>query len=242
MKKLTALIPARGGSKGVPRKNIKNLCGYPLIAYSIAACNQCNLVDRVVVSTDSEEIAEIAMFLGAEVPWLRPARLAADNSTDFDVIEHFFSAEGGDSVAYMRPTTPLRKPERLRQHMKFFFSNREKMSGLRSVHEMPEPPHKSFKIEDGYCKGWFEEYRGIKDYTNLPRQFFPKSYQPNGYIDISKRETIDEYGTAFGTKIMPAITEHVTEIDMEYEFQLLQFQLESEDNSLLKFLQRSNND
>ena len=110
------------------------------------------------------------------------------------------------------------------------------MSGLRSMHEMPEPPYKVFKIEDGYCKGFFKHFKGIKDYTNLPRQTFPKAYQPNGYIDIAKRETINLGGSAFGQEIMPVITEHVTEVDMEYEFDILTHQLETTGHTLLNIL------
>jgi len=113
------------------------------------------------------------------------------------------------------------------------------MSGLRSVHELPEPPYKVFKIDNGYCKGFFKDYKGIKDYTNLPRQTFPKGYQPNGYLDISKREQIESSESAFGIKIMPTITEHVTEIDMAYEFKLLEFQISLGNNILLEELRRN---
>ena len=110
------------------------------------------------------------------------------------------------------------------------------MSGMRSMHEMPEPPYKVFKIENGFCEGFFEDYNGIKDYTNLPRQTFPLAYQPNGYIDISKKETAALGVSAFGQRIIPAITEYVTEIDVEYEFKLLEFQLENQNSLLLESL------
>src|SRR5512135_1117225 len=88
MTDILALIPARGGSKGIPRKNIRNFAGYPLIAWSIAAAKQSKLVTRVIVSTDDEEIASVARELGAEVPFLRPAELAQDKSLDLPVFEH----------------------------------------------------------------------------------------------------------------------------------------------------------
>ena len=238
MNRITAVIPARGGSKGVPGKNIKNLNGFPLIAYSIVACKLCDQIDRVVVSTDSKEIADVAKYYGADVPFMRPSKYAQDNSKDYDVLKHFFDLIDVEEVAYMRPTTPLRNPNQLSEHINFFFHNREKMSGLRSMHELPEPPYKVFKIENGFCKGFFKDYKGIKDYTNLPRQTFPKGYQPNGYIDICKREQVYSSESAFGTKIMPAITENVTEVDMEYEFKLLEFQLSLNGSPLLETLQR----
>ena len=90
MPKITALIPARGGSKGVPRKNIKLLNGHPLIAYSIIACRLSKNIGRIIVSTEDKEIASISINHGAEVPFMRPPDLSRDESTDQDVLEHFF--------------------------------------------------------------------------------------------------------------------------------------------------------
>lgn len=236
MSRITALIPARGGSKGVPGKNIKELHGFPLLAYSIEACVECEGIDRVVVSTDSDEIAEIARYYGADVPFIRPSEFAQDNSTDYAVINHYFDQTGDEEVAYIRPTTPLRDPKKLTEYIDFFFDNKSLMSGLRSMHELPEPPYKMFRVEDGFCKGFFKDFNGIKDYTNLPRQTFPKAYQPNGYMDISKRQTLRIDETSFGMKIMPVITEQVTEVDMQHEFNLLNFQLSTEKNVLLESL------
>lgn len=230
--KIDALIPARAGSKGIPGKNIKDLDGFPLIAYTISACQASEFIDRVIVSTDSEDIASIARSCGAEVPFIRPEHLAQDKSTDFDVINHFFDQISVDYAAYMRPTTPLRNPEKISEAITFFYKNKDKMSGLRSMHELPEPPYKMFKIENGYCKGFFDHYNGIVDYTNLPRQMFPKAYQPNGYIDISKRETIINEKTAFGKTIIPFITEHVTEVDAEHEFKILEYTFKTIQNPL----------
>ena len=126
---LTAIIPARGGSKGVPRKNIKDLCGHPLISYSITACLQSEHISRVIVSTDDEEIAQVSRLYGAEVPFMRPSELAADNSTDYDVIKDFFENCSENYVAFMRPTTPIRDSKKIDEFINFFFENKEKMSG-----------------------------------------------------------------------------------------------------------------
>ncbi len=96
MKKMNALIPARGGSKGVPKKNIKELIDHPLLAYSISACRMAGSIERVIVSTDSQEIADVALRYGAEVPFIRPPELATDSSKDIDVIEHYFKELGGE--------------------------------------------------------------------------------------------------------------------------------------------------
>jgi CMP-N-acetylneuraminic acid synthetase len=114
MTETLALIPARGGSKGIPRKNIKSFAGYPLIAWSIAAAKQSSLVTRVIVSTDDEEIAAVAREWGAETPFLRPDELAQDKTTDLPVFEHALKwledVEGyrPDIVVQLRPTSPFR--------------------------------------------------------------------------------------------------------------------------------------
>tara|TARA_R110002051_G_scaffold1143_9_gene5878 strand:+ start:40373 stop:41107 length:735 start_codon:yes stop_codon:yes gene_type:complete len=237
MKKITALIPARGGSQGVPRKNIKLLKGHPLIAYSIVAAKMCPAIKSVVVSTDDDEISSIAMSYGAEI-LMRPDEIAQDSSTDWQVINHFFNKYDEDSVAYLRPTTPLRNPELLIQGVQFYYDNEALMSGMRSMHELPESPYKVFKInEKGYCEGFFNEYKGIKDYTNIPRQHFPKAYQPNGYLDIAKRSTVEAGESAFATKILPFLSEFVTEVDAQYEFDLLGHQLSLESNILFNYLE-----
>ena len=107
---IVALIPARSGSKGVPNKNINLLNGEPVLTYSIMAALKSKLIDRVIVSTDSKEYATIAKNYGAEVPFLRPEEYAQDDSTDLDVIKHFYSVEGAQDLALVRPTTPLRDP------------------------------------------------------------------------------------------------------------------------------------
>ena len=114
---ILALIPARGGSKGIPRKNIRAFAGQPLIAYSIAAGLQAKTVTRVIVTTDDEEIAEVARSCGAETPFLRPAELAQDRTTDLPVFQHALRwlAEHEDYhpqvVVHLRPTTPIRPPD-----------------------------------------------------------------------------------------------------------------------------------
>lgn len=114
--KVLGIVTARGGSKGLPGKNIRPLCGKPLIAWSIEAARTCASLDRLVVSTDSEEIAATARAHGADAPFLRPAELAGDTATSVDVIEHairFLQARGEEYayVVLIEPTSPLREPQ-----------------------------------------------------------------------------------------------------------------------------------
>ncbi len=141
--KILALIPARGGSKGIPGKNIKELNGHPLIAYTIAAARRSRYTDLVVVTTDSEEIAAVARAYGAEVPFLRPAELALDTSRTIDTVVHAVGALAGlgkacDVVVLLQPTSPLRRAEEIDAAVEAFFSHGQ--LGLASVSEVTESP------------------------------------------------------------------------------------------------------
>ena len=232
---LTALIPARGGSKGVPRKNIRTLAGYPLIAYSIIACKKSKFINRVVVSTDDEEIAKVSALFGAEVPFIRPSEYSQDGSKDIDVIKHFYSVEGEQDLAFIRPTTPLREPQVMDKIILEYQQKKDDITGLRSAHELSESPYKYFKIKNGLFTGFFDDFNGIKDYANLPRQVFPVAYHPNGYLDIVKKETVLS-GSDFGEKVLPAITKYVTEVDDEYHFDMLESEIQLNASELLKAL------
>ena len=233
---ITALIPARGGSKGVHKKNIAKLSGFPLIAYSIAACKMSKRIDRIVVSTDNDEIAREAIRYGAEVPFMRPARYATDTSTDFDVIKHFLSkqgyCEGGGSnecIAFIRPTTPIRDPKQIDNYIDLYRNSAEyeDSTSARSAHELPESPYKCLKLGQKYFEGFFEDFNGNKNYTNLPRQTLPKAFQPNGYIDLVKPETLVNHEQTFGSKVFPLITEYTLEIDTDYQLDMIRTRMRS---------------
>ena len=155
--KIIAVIPARFGSKGLPGKNIKELAGKPLIAYSIMAAQRTKLIDRIIVSTDSEKYASISKDYGAEVPFIRPNEYSGDDSTDYDFVKHLLDwlteNEGNtpDYIIHLRPTTPLRDPSVLDNSIEKFMNNVEATS-LRSAHEMSETAYKQFELEGKYFK------------------------------------------------------------------------------------------
>ncbi|MFN8427912.1 MAG: acylneuraminate cytidylyltransferase family protein [Anaerolineales bacterium] len=142
-----AIIPARGGSKGIPRKNIRNFAGYPLIAWSIAAAKQSSLVTRVIVSTDDEEIASVAREFGAETPFLRPAKFAEDNTTDLPVFEHALAwlAEHEnyhpEIVVQLRPTSPIRPRGLVDDAIQVLLHHKDADS-VRGVVSAGQNPHK----------------------------------------------------------------------------------------------------
>jgi CMP-N,N'-diacetyllegionaminic acid synthase len=229
-----ALIPARSGSKGVPRKNIKQLNGHPLIAYSIQAAQKAKLIDRVIVSTDSPEYAEIAKKYGGEVPFLRPQDIAGDKSSDLEFIDHALNwfrdtqPEVPDLIVHLRPTTPLRDPALIDEAIVKMRSQKN-ATALRSVHEMSESAYKCFQIESDLlacvCTGSHE-----LDSTNIPRQAFPKTYHANGYVDVLKTSFISKARLMHGDQVIPYITPPTVEVDIPEDFDYLEYQISKQES------------
>lgn len=242
-KKIIAIIPARGGSRGIPKKNIVNLGGYHLIAYSIIAAKMSKLISRIIVSTDSEEIDEIAKHYGAEVPFLRPAEFATDTAGDLEVVKHAIKwlkeNEGylPEYWVHLRPTTPLRNPELVDKAIEQFIRNKT-ATCLRSGHELRESPHKCFVIKNGFFVGLFPEEKR-PDYTNLPRQFFPTVYQPDGYVDVIKRKTVMEYGIFHGSKILSFISPDTGEVDRPEDLEFIKFNLDRGNYKIYEYLKNN---
>lgn len=239
--KIYSIIPARGGSKGVPKKNIRLLEGYPLIAYSIIASRLSSNIERTIVSTDSKEIAEVALKYGAEVPFMRPEQFADDKSTDAQVFAHviqwFQSNEAShpDVMVQLRPTTPLRDPLQIDRAIADLKKS-PMATGLRSAHEFPEPPHKMFQLmPDGYFDGFFPG-DPRPEYYNLPRQMLPKAYYPNGYVDIIKTDLFIKSGSLYGNKILGFVTAQAVEVDTIKDFEYLSFEVSTKGSPILDYL------
>ncbi len=238
---VVAIIPARGGSKGVPKKNIALLGGYPLIAYSIVASKQSSRILRTIVSTDSEEIKKVALEFGAEVPFLRPSEFAQDRSTDAEVFRHavdwFKMNEGAvpDLIVQLRPTTPLRHYADIDRAIDELIRHPE-ATGLRSAHELAEPPHKMFKLTpEGYFEGFFPE-DPRPEYFNLPRQVLPKAYGPNGYVDIIKTVEFMRTGSLYGSKILGFTTPVALEVDTHEDLDRLSYVVRTQGHALYQYI------
>lgn len=238
--KIIAIIPARGGSKGIPRKNIIDLAGHPFIAYSIIAAKLSKLIDRVIVSTDDEEIAKIALKYKAEVPFLRPKEFAKDSSPDIDFVRHAIDwlkeneNYQPEYLVHLRPTTPLRESELIDKAIEEIM-NKEEATSLRSAHELRESPHKFFQIKHGFFAGLFPKDSRL-DYHNLPRQSFPSAYHPNGYVDVLKTKTIIESNVLHGDKILPFVTPFIAELDQLEDLEYIKFDLTRKKYKICDFL------
>lgn len=234
-----ALVPARGGSKGLPAKNLAEIAGFSLVAWSVVAGLSTESVDRVIVTTDSEEIADVGRRFGAEAPFLRPAKLARGDSTDIEYVRHALEwlaeSEGTrpDLLLQLRPTTPLRDPARLDEAVAAV-RGRPEATGLRSVHELAEPPQKMLGMEDGWLVGLFPG-DPRPEYFNLPRQAFPPAFWPNGYVDVVRPETV-ERGSLYGERVLGLVTERVVEIDGPEELDYARFEVERGGHPLLERL------
>lgn len=210
--KVLALIPARGGSKGIKDKNIVDVCGKPLIAYSIDVAKNSKYVDDVVITTDSERIKEVAEKYGADVPFLRPAELASDNSKTIDAVIHAVNTlkEFGrnyDILLLLQPTCPLRTTEDIDNSLELFVS--KGCVALVSVNKVKEHPILMRKInEDGM----------MDNLLNLPstirRQDMPPIYKVNGsiYINLVKELRND---TSLNDNPLAYITDNEHSVDID---------------------------
>jgi hypothetical protein len=235
-----AIVPARAGSKGVPGKNVHLLAGFPLIAYAIVAGLRCGAISRVVVSTDSPEIAKLGEKYGAEAPFIRPPQLSSDEAPDLAYIEHaleWFKVEEDwkpDLVVQLRPTTPLRNPQKLALAIESLVGD-PSATALRSAHALNESPHKMLQIKNNRFAGFFPD-DPRPDYFNLPRQLFPVAYQPNGYVDICRSDFVTSNAQLYGNQILPFITEFSSEIDSFEDFAFLEWQMARDECPLVEMV------
>lgn len=193
------VIQARGGSKGIPGKNIRPLAGKPLIAWTIEAALAAELVTRVTVNTDDEDIAKVAREYGAEVPFMRPAEFATDKSPSLPIYEHalawFAEREGyrPGAVVQLKPTNPLRIAAQIDAGIRLFLAPPE-CDSVMSVHETHDHPYKIWKpTGDGFMEPFLpESYTGLHDAGRMRRQDLTKALRHNGAVNVIAPKTILE--------------------------------------------------
>lgn len=216
-----ALIPARGGSKGIPRKNIRRFAGYPLISWSIAAGLQANSISRVMVSTDDEEIAAVAREFGAETPFMRPPELAQDHTNDLPVFEHALKwleeteSYKPDIVVQLRPTSPVRPKNCVDDAVRILIENPD-ADCVRGVVPAGQNPHKMWRFS-GYDKPMrpLLEVEGISEPYNAPRQILPPVYWQTGHIDAIRTATITKKKSLTGSVVYPLVIDSRYTVDID---------------------------
>lgn len=221
---ICSIITARGGSKGIPRKNIKNLNGKPVVGYSIEASISCDLVKNTYVTTEDEEIATISREFGAEVID-RPQELAADNSSSVDVVLHALdylekNEESFDFFVLLQPTSPLRTAIDIENAINLFVD--KECDALISVCEIDHASMLSLTLNNEFLVPNCDE-----EFLNTRRQDLPTYYSPNGAIYITTYESLKNNRTFIPEKTIPYVMpkERSVDLDTSFDFKLVEFLL-----------------
>ena len=230
--KTLAIIPARGGSKGVPRKNIKSLCGKPLLAWTIEAALEAEGISKLIVSTDDREIKEVALEWGAEVPFIRPGELSTDRAKAIPVLQHavsFLEEQGQtfDAVMMLQPTSPMRVAKDIEASIEMMQAD-HRCSSVISVTGVGEyHPARMKYLEEGvlidppFCEA----------YENQPRQELRKMYIRSGAIYLVKTSVLMEGNSLKGNRslgyVMPK--ERSVNIDTAFDFELTEWLMSKPD-------------
>lgn len=216
--KIIAIIPARGGSKGLPRKNIRLLAKKPLISYTIEEALKSEYINRIIVSTEDQEIANISKHYGAEVV-KRPDSLSRDDSLTIDAVFHVIESpnvqiEKLDVVILLQPTSPLRNLQDIDIAIDIFLKN--ECNSVISVCEYEHSPYWAYKIDDKFLKPLFEN-----SYLKMRRQDLPKSFMPNGALYISTVGVLQEYKSFNSPKTLPYIMPLIRSVDIDNELDFI---------------------
>ncbi|HEY3158462.1 MAG TPA: acylneuraminate cytidylyltransferase family protein [Vicinamibacterales bacterium] len=222
------VIPARGGSKGIPNKNLALLCGRPLLAYTADAVKASTRLTRTIVSTDDERIAECATSLGLEVPFMRPASLAADEAPMLPVLQHAVEAMRAngfetDIVVLLQPTSPLRRAEHIDTAIDWL--QRTAADSVVSVVEVPHQfnPLSVMRIEEGLLKPFLDRP------TVTRRQDKPKVFARNGPAVLAVRASVVASGSLYGERSWPLgmSAEDSLDIDTPSDVRLIEYSLQT---------------
>jgi len=211
---ILAVIPARSGSKEIPNKNIKEIRGVPLLAYSIKYALRSKIIDKVIVSTDSKKYLNIAKKYKAEVPYLRKKILSKDDVTDYPVIidalircEKIYKKKY-NYVVLLRPTSPFREKGLIESSYQLLKKN-PKATSVRSVKKTDNHPYRSWILKNGFIKGFV---KNIIEPYNIPRQKLPLIMFQTGDIEFIKRSTLIK-GSISGEKVLPIIIKKYFDLD-----------------------------
>ena len=220
--KTLAVIPARGGSVRIPGKNIKNLWGKPLIQYAIEAALNSGVVDRVIVSTDSPDIARVSEECGAEVPFLRPVRLSGDVPTE-DVVIHAVSQLESlgflyDNIICLEPPVPFRSYEHIKMAVEILANTDCKYDSVLTVTPITERPEWMLRVEDNIAVPYTEKFsKNEGPIFRFPSSMeFERLYRGIGIVIGCKRSVLDAYSSMVGRKCYPLILDKNLSVDLDW--------------------------
>ena len=219
-----ALVPARSGSKSIIDKNIRDVAGKPMLAWSILHALDANLVQRVILSTDSEDYAKLGIKFGAEVPFLRPKEISNDNSTDLEVFTHALSWLNKkenyvpDICVHLRPTYPFRNPTDIDKIIEIIESD-ENLDSVRTIYPSSQTPYKMWTCDKSFMIKPVTFFNNLQEVWNEPRQELPKTYIQTANIDAVRTSIITKQNSMTGTRIRGFIDQSFHDIDEECELQ-----------------------
>jgi CMP-N,N'-diacetyllegionaminic acid synthase len=212
-----ALVPARSGSERVPGKNVLPLAGHPLIAYAIAGAQEAGIFTAVVVSTDSEEIAEISRRYGADVPGLRPAEMSTATSFDIEWVLHVMRDRDEDVFAILRPTSPFRTGETIRRAYERLVELGDRADSVRAVEPARQHPGKMWTIEGKLIEPLLPQPEGETPLHSRQYQALPKVYAQNSSIELAWSHVLDDaVPTISGRRVAPFFTEGAEGFSIDY--------------------------
>lgn len=220
MPSAVALIPARAGSQRVPGKNVRELAGHPLLAYTIGAAQDSGVFEAVVVSTDSPEIAEIAERYGAEVPGLRPAEMATATSPDIEWLRHtieLLAVEGRsfEIFSLLRATSPFRGPETIRRAFDQLVALGERADSIRAVRLCKEHPAKMWRVEGELMEPVLELPGEVPSHSRQ-YQDLPRIYIQDSSLEIAWMRAVTVDGSIAGARVAPFFTEGAEGFSIDY--------------------------
>ena len=221
MPSAVAFVPARAGSERVPGKNVRELAGHPLIAYSIAAARESGLFEAVVVSTDSEEIAEVARAYGAEVPALRPAEIATATSPDIEWVRHMFDVLDDEGRTFeifslLRPTSPFRGADTIRRAWEQFLGVDPPADSIRAVELCRQHPGKMWVIEGDLMRPLLDQTPGEVPTHSRQYKSLPEVYAQNSSLEIAWTR-ITQQNEIAGERVAPFLTDEAEGFTIDYE-------------------------
>lgn len=211
-----ALVPARSGSLRVPGKNVRELGGHPLLAYSIAAARESGVFGAIVVSTDSAAIADVAVRYGAEVPGLRPAEISTATSSDIEWVLHVMSGRTEALFAILRPTSPFRRGATIRRALEQLLELGDRADSIRAVELCRQHPAKMWALEGDLMQPLLPQPEDETPLHSRQYQALPQVYVQNSSLEIAWTRVLTEDRSIAGRRVAPFLTEGAEGFSVDY--------------------------
>ena len=210
------MIPARAGSERVPGKNVRELAGHPLLAYSIAAARESGVFGAILVSTDSEEIAAVARRYGAELPELRPAELATSTSPDVEWVTLAMAGRDEEIFGILRPTSPFRSAATIRRAYARLVDLGERADSIRAVELVRQHPFKMWVLEDELMRPFVDQPAEGVPYHSMQYQALPPIYAQNSSLELAWSRVLEGEPSIAGARVAPFLTEGHEGLTIDY--------------------------